>query len=67
MPADQSAAESGVERSGLDSAGIAFLAGCIHMVVCGRSGVLGIAHSHRDVADGLGYCLRQAKRSAKGE
>ena len=67
MPADQSAAEPGMERSGLDSAGVAFLAGDIRMVVCWRPGVLGIAYSHRDVADGMGHCLWQAKRSAKGE
>ena len=67
MPDDQSAAEPGMERSGLDSAGAAFLAGYIRMVVCWRPGVLGIAHSHWDVADGMGHCMRQAKRSAKGE
>ena len=67
MPVDQSDTQSGVEHPGMDSAGFAFLAGYIRMVVCWRPGVLGIAHSHWDVADGMGHCLRQAKRSAKGE
>ena len=54
MSADQSAAESGVEYPGMGSAGFAFLVGYLHVVVCWRSGVLGIARFGRNVADGMG-------------
>ena len=67
MSVDQSAAESGMERSGLGSDGFAFLAGYLRVVVCWRPGVLGIARLGRNVADGMGQRLRQPKGSAKGE
>ena len=67
VSADQYAAESGVEYTGVDIAGVAFLAGHFHMVVCGRFVFLASEDSCRDVADGLGESLRQPKRSAKGK
>ena len=67
MPADQHAAESGMEHSGLGFASTAFLAGYQHLVVCGGTAAVDPQTFAGNVADGLGQRLRQPKGSAKGE
>ena len=67
MSADKPPAESGVEYSGLDIAGIAYLAGYLSVVIRGRTGTVDIAYFIWYVVDWLGSGLRLAKGPAKGE
>ena len=54
MSADQSAAESGVEYSGLYTAGTALLAEHLHLVVHWRVGIMDTGNFCRYVVDGMG-------------
>ncbi len=59
MPANQSAAELGVEHSSLDIAGASLLARHFYLVVRGRYGLLDLKHFGGYVACWLGCKLRQ--------
>lgn len=65
MSADQSAAEFGMEYSGMDSVGIAFLAGYFHPMVPRRFGFLDLEYFGGYVDHRLGSRLRKPKRSPK--
>ena len=58
MPADQSAAESGVEHSGLDLAGTAYLTWYQHLVVYRGTAAVDSQTSVGHVVDGVGQRLR---------
>lgn len=67
MFADKHGSEPGVEHTGVDIAGAAYLARHFYLVVYRGVGILGYQAVAWYVADGLGFRLRKSERSAKGE
>ena len=65
--ADQSAAEFGMEHSGVDNAWTACLAGYFPLVVYRRPGTVDLAYTDWYVANGMGNPLRQSEGSAEGK
>ena len=67
MLADQPAAESGMEHSGVAPAGVAFLVGNLHMVVYWWAGRMGPGDPGGHEADGMGSCLWKTERPSQGK
>ena len=67
MSADQYAAESGVEYTGVDIAGASFLVRLVHLVVCAGIGTVGFEYSLLDEGHGLGIKLQPGKGPTQGK
>ena len=67
MPAAEYAAQSGMDHTGVDLAGAAFLAELVYLVVCAGIGIVDPEYSFLDETHGLGRGLRQPKGSSERE